>query len=81
MVHKSIEKKLDEIGTDTNQLHTMNVLKVIGPLTVEEKAHQLAVYMSKDSPCFCPRVIVATSGTCNTEIDCSNMVGLFILDM
>ena len=35
--HKSIEMKLDELGTDSNKLHTIDVTKVVCPLTVEEK--------------------------------------------
>lgn len=80
-VHASIEKKLDETGTETNQLHTMDVLKVIGPQTVQKKAHQLAVFMSKANSSFYPSVIVATSVTCNAGINCGNMVGVFRIDM
>lgn len=56
-------------------------MKVISPLTVEEKAHELAGFMRNDDPEFRPRVIVATSGTCNVGIDCANIVGMFRLDM
>lgn len=64
-----------------NCIRTIDVLKVIGPQTVQEKAHQLAVFMSKGNHSFCLLVIVATSGTYNARIDCNNMVGVFRMDM
>ena len=73
--------KLDELGTDSNRLHMRFIMKVIVPLTVEEKADELSAFMSKDIPCFCPQVIIVTSGICNAGIDCANMVGVFRLYM
>lgn len=56
-------------------------MKVIGPQTVQEKDHQSTVFMIKGNNCFCPHIIVGTSGTCNTRIDCNKIVGVFRMDM
>jgi len=78
---RSCEKKLDEVGTEENKLHKIDVVELTGPLTVEQKAHHLANFMGEADEEYNPRILVATSGASNAGIDSDDVVGVFRLDM
>lgn len=67
-VHILIEKKLDEVSMNEDQLHTMDVLKVISLQIVEEKAHYLAVFMNKGNHSFHPCIIVVLAVNAMLEL-------------
>ena len=75
------ENKFDAIGTEENKLHTIDVVKVYGPLTVEEKGDNLFTFMNKSTANYNPRVLVATSGASNAGIDSDSIYGVYRLDM
>ena len=62
-------KKIDKEGDKTSLLHTIDVLKVVGPQSMEEKAHNLALFMSEGNNYFHLHIIVGSSNTCNARID------------
>ena len=76
-----LEKRLDKEGDDNNKLHEIDVLKVTGPLTVIEKAHNLSTFMSEGSKEYNPRILVATSGATNAGIDSNQIYSVIRLDM
>ena len=80
-VEEWLEKRLDKDGDDNNKLHEIDVLKVTGPLTVVEKAHNLSSFMSDGTTEFNPRILVATSGATNAGIDSNQIYRVIRLDM
>ena len=77
----SLEGKLDSDGNEQNSLHKVDVVKVTGLLTVEEKAHNLSTFMAPGSADYNPRILLATSGATNAGIDSNQIYAVFRLDM
>ena len=75
--HGSCERRVDEVGTDANRLHEVDVVELTGPLTVEQKAHHLAMFMDGTDNGYTPRILVATSGASNAGIDSEDVVCVF----
>ena len=53
----------------TNNLDKVDILKVAGPLTVEEKACHLSTFMLEGTAEYNPHILVATSDASNAGID------------
>lgn len=57
------------MGKNQTKLYTVDVVKVIGPLTVQEKAHNLSTFMTKGTWNYNPCILVATGGATKAGIN------------
>jgi hypothetical protein len=77
---EGIHSKLS-LWLDTNNLHLVDTVSLVGMLTPEHKSHHIKAFVNSvvDSK-FHPRDLSVTSGTANAGIDLSLVFGIFRVD-
>jgi hypothetical protein len=75
-----IHSKLS-LWLDTNNLHSVDTISLVGTLTAEQKAHHIKVFVNSGvGSDFHPRILSATSGAANAGIDSAKVFGVFRVD-
>ena len=72
---------METIRNEHNELHTVDVVKVTGPLTVQEKSHNLSTFMAAGTSNYNPHILVSISGATNAAINSNIIYGVYRLDM
>ena len=81
LFHTLLEQKFDAFMDEMRNLYLLDIIKVTRPLTVEEKAHCLRIFMAPATNQYNPRVLVATCGASNARIDSNDIYSVFCLGM
>jgi superfamily II DNA helicase RecQ len=77
---EGIHSKLS-LWLDTNNLHMVDTVSLVGTLTPEQKSHHIKAFVNSEVDSeFHPSVLSATSGAANAGIDSSLVYGVFRVD-
>ena len=68
----TLETNLGKALDSNNNLHKVDIVPLVGTLTLQQKAHHIKVFVNGYNS-FNPRILAATSGASNAIIDCASI--------